>query len=142
MPADAPVLSPESPLDLELAGRDESEARLASMACVGVTVVTDRETAESVVWDFDEVVEEGTDESVDGVVDELGDDDADCFCAEDTEELLADSTVPGTVAYPLTVVKPTNCWVVTVKPAIWMAGPAVKALAGSSQQSKVFPVRG
>jgi hypothetical protein len=54
----------------------------------------------------------------DGAVDELDDDKADCFCAEDIEELLAGSTVSATFANPLTVVKPTNCCVVTVKPAI------------------------
>jgi hypothetical protein len=112
------VLSPESPLDAELTGSDEPVARLASMASVGVTVVTDGEVTGSVVWDVDAAVEEGTDELVDAVVDGLDDDEADCFCAENIEGLLADSAVPGTFANPLTVVKPTNCWVVTVKPAI------------------------
>jgi hypothetical protein len=143
MPADAPVVSPELPAGVEIAVGGDSVARSVLMAFVGVAVVVEGAPVEAVVSDDDGAVEETIEEAVDDGV-EVGVDVSDegNELLFDAGELVVDSVVSDCLAYPPTVVNPTNSFVVTVPPAIRVAGPAVNALAGSSQQSKLYPASG
>jgi hypothetical protein len=143
MPADAPMVSPELSVGVEVAVGGGSVARPALMIFVGVTIVVEGAAVAAVVSDNDgavqETIEEAVDDGVEVRVDVSGEGDELLF---DCGELVVDSVVSDCLAYPLTVVSPTNSFVVTAPPAIWMAGPAVNALAGSSQQSNLYPASG
>jgi hypothetical protein len=121
MPAEAPVLSLELWTGMALTGSVDSVTRPALSASVGAVVdtvvVIDGRIVEAAAREVDEAAEETTDDSVDSVVDVLVDGDVDCLCIDDDDELLVDSVVIDGLAYPLTVVNPTNILVVTVPPA-------------------------
>jgi hypothetical protein len=121
MPAEAPVLGPELRTGIALAGSVDSVTRPALSASVGAVidavVVIDGNTVEAAAREVDEAAEETTDDPVDSVVGVLVDGDVDCLCVDDDDELLVDSVVIDGLAYPLTVVNPTNILVVTVPPA-------------------------